>query len=237
MAKVNSCLRGLFIFINILMLVAGCTCIWFVLRQVTSKNNVESADIAHMKTGFIIGGVVTAFLGCLGFYGAKLENKRILKVYFFGVAVCVIALLVIGFLFASQRNQAFNLLKTEFEKHLPLYKKGSEMRDMVEELQKSSECCGLVNGYQDWGGHIPESCYCKSWNSDCVAILGSSNKVYKKPCINVLYGFMETGFNFILGISFGFAAVGFVVMALSMAMICQLKEESTFAMNELRSMA
>ncbi|MGH0136438.1 UNVERIFIED_CONTAM: hypothetical protein FKN15_049907 [Acipenser sinensis] len=159
-----------------------------------------------------IGGVTMAITFC-GAYGAKKENK------------CMLGL-------------GFEMTETVFRNHIPLDEKGGALLDSLswDSLQKGGECCGLVNGYADWGSEIPDSCNCVAFSSsDCVEVQEKRSQltnydlprmVYKQPCMYVVFEILESGLKIVLGFTLGFAVIALIGMILSMTLCCQVRKKS-----------
>nr|XP_015208238.1 PREDICTED: tetraspanin-8-like [Lepisosteus oculatus] len=102
----------------------------------------------------------------------------------------------------------------------------------------------MLNGYQDWGQKVPDSCRCPPFYQykDCVSVpvspknkwgmmkyldvSGSSVLVYKQPCGPIVLSYMRKVFDISLGITFGLAISAFIGMVMSMTMYCQIKRPS-----------
>ncbi|XP_066579935.1 tetraspanin-8 isoform X2 [Amia ocellicauda] len=174
MAHINYCLKGLLVTFNILLTLVG---IVFLLFGIHFQNAAEG-HTGSSKGMCILIAVVTVAFGLFGLFGAKSENQCMLKGYSTGMALCVIMLVILGIWFASQKSKVFVAFKSETEKLIPLDVKGDEMRKELDQLQAVARCCGLVNGYKDWGSQIPDSCDCTSGSSDCINVEGQSRRVY-----------------------------------------------------------
>lgn len=239
MAKVSTCLKYLLIIFNFVFGVAGG--VIFILgilakRYYVGEPGGDTLNYAK-DVAIAIGGVTMAITFC-GAYGAKKENKCMLGLFFTGLLICLIVLLIVAVPVAMFKSEGFEMTETVFRNHIPLDEKGGALLDSLswDSLQKGGECCGLVNGYADWGSEIPDSCNCVAFSSsDCVEVQEKRSQltnydlprmVYKQPCMYVVFETLESGLKIVLGFTLGFAVIALIGMILSMTLCCQVRKKS-----------
>ncbi|XP_061523895.1 tetraspanin-8-like isoform X2 [Phycodurus eques] len=96
-------------------------------------------------------------------------------------------------------------------------------------------CCGVQQGYKEWGYNISKSCLCNDTSDDCVAAPSNSslfqltdNKavmIYKEPCLPVLLSHLNLAIDVFVGTSAGLTSLWALSCVLSIAVLCQLKEK------------
>ncbi|XP_041114154.1 tetraspanin-8-like [Polyodon spathula] len=241
MSKVSTCLKYLLMIFNFVFGVAGG--VLLILGIVAKRYHIaepERDTLNYPKdVAIVIGGITMAIAFCGG-YGAKKENKCMLGLFFTGLLICLIVLLIVAVPMAMFKSKVFEEIETGFRNHIPLLEKAGTSWDS---LQKGGECCGLVNGYEDWGSQIPDSCNCVAFSaSDCVEVQEKRSwltnydlprKVYKQPCMYVVFEILELAFKLFLGFTFGFAVIALIGMILSMTMYCQVRKKSNYSNGNL----
>ncbi|XP_064198445.1 tetraspanin-8-like [Anguilla rostrata] len=243
MAVVNGCFKGVFIFFNVLFGIAGVLILGLGIFGHAFYHPSEGLE--HKMSGvlflYLIGGPTLA-LSILGIYGAYKEKKWALIVFFTGMVLGSIGLLLISITVSVGMPMAIQGIEKVLYDSIPLDEARSDIQMMFNKLQPELKCCGAFNGYQDWGKHVPDSCLCSSDADRCEKINGSQsaldndpgvfvdvskNLVYKEPCGPIVISYMQTAFNTILGICIGFAVLAFIGMVISMTMICQIRRRSS----------
>lgn len=240
MAVVNGGFKGVFISLNVLFGIAGVLILGLGIFGHAFYHPSEGLE--HKMSGvlflYLIGGPTLA-LSILGIYGACKEKKWALIVFFTGMVLGSIGLLLISIIVSVGMPMAIQSIEKVLYDSIPLDEARSDIQMMVNKLQPELKCCGAFNGYQDWGKHVPDSCLCSSNADRCEKMNGSpltspdvffdvSEKlVYKEPCAPIVIGYLQNVFNAILGICIGLAFLAFIGMVISMTMICQIRRQSS----------
>ncbi|KAK7913619.1 hypothetical protein WMY93_013830 [Mugilogobius chulae] len=101
-------------------------------------------------------------------------------------------------------------------------------------IQAHFKCCGLVDGYKDWGSTIPVSCNCQ-YPGKCIRLRGSATLgapknvyVYQEPCLPIYVSALKRGFTLSTGIRFGSGVFWAVLMVMSIQLMVQLKRKEDF---------
>ncbi|XP_053705992.1 23 kDa integral membrane protein-like isoform X3 [Synchiropus splendidus] len=107
-------------------------------------------------------------------------------------------------------------------------------RTLLHSIQAHFQCCGLVEGYKDWGPAIPASCHCQSPGS-CIRLRGvatlgapKNQYVYQEACLPIYVSALKRGFSLAMGIKFGSGIFWVVLMLMSMKLMVQLKRKHKF---------
>ncbi|XP_058481867.1 tetraspanin-8-like [Solea solea] len=106
----------------------------------------------------------------------------------------------------------------------------SESREFQQNLleqQKKFQCCGLAQGYMDWGHDIPDTCECtgSATSNPCVELNTKSNSVrmvYEKPCLPYLMEDYEWFVTVFGGIAMAFVLLWMLSVVLSIVILCKL---------------
>ncbi|KAJ8398832.1 hypothetical protein AAFF_G00417400 [Aldrovandia affinis] len=226
MAKVNSCFKGVFIFFNVLFGIAGGVILALAILGHAFYHEAEEFNTKMVGVVFMyVLGTVTLVIAFLGAYGAYKEKKWALIVFCSAMALGCCGLLRIAIPMMISRPQILLLVEEHFHS-VDLYRADPEFQSAAEVFQTELKCCGLFNGYQDWGSHIPNSCLCPSYYEEtdkCERVESSlleaqepryyldrsidDKLVYKQPCFPIILKYLDKVFDTMLGIIFGFAVM------------------------------
>ncbi|XP_018620922.1 tetraspanin-8-like isoform X2 [Scleropages formosus] len=187
--------------------------------------NSDYAPVEKRVEGLIFAyilGILSMGVSCLGIYGAYKEKKWALIVFLVMMSLGYVGLLWVTVSLVIALPKTNKAKEEEFRHFLPLNEASLHVKQLVDQLQVKFNCCGLFNGYKDWGRNIPHSCLCPYYyqqTDKCEAAgqsllssfmgqgFNSTKMVYKQSCFPVLKKLMLLGASFVLGISFGFAAM------------------------------
>uniref|UniRef100_A0A3B3TRI3 Uncharacterized protein n=1 Tax=Poecilia latipinna TaxID=48699 RepID=A0A3B3TRI3_9TELE len=95
---------------------------------------------------------------------------------------------------------------------MPLTAPNKANRTLLHNIQEELECCGLIEGYKDWGASIPASCNCH-YPGKCV----NQYPVYAccfepfmlpccfvpQPCLPIYLSELKLAFSLVMAIQFG----------------------------------
>ncbi|XP_036432928.1 tetraspanin-8-like [Colossoma macropomum] len=228
MAKINPCFRRIFVFFNVLFAIFGAVVLGLGLLVHLQLDEHESKLSAVVV--LVVFGAVTFILAVLGAYGAQKENKNVLIAFFVFMCVGTIALLRMAIVMAISRPEVTSVMKQELNKAVPLDAASEDVKNAMDYIQKQVKCCGLFNGYQDWGNQVPESCDCGSDEADQCQKMTPRNTylkifevrsrmVYSQPCGFMMLQYISLVFDVTLGVLFGFATLALLGGVMSLAMI------------------
>ncbi|XP_035763603.1 tetraspanin-8-like [Neolamprologus brichardi] len=96
------------------------------------------------------------------------------------------------------------------------------------------ECCGLVEGYKDWGSSIPSSCNCQ-YPGKCIRLRGSAtlgapknHYVYQEPCLPIYVSELKLAFSLSMGIQFGSGVFWVILLVMSIKLMDQIRRKQDF---------
>ncbi|KAM6895887.1 tetraspanin-8-like [Xenentodon cancila] len=197
----------------------------------------EAIKALHYLYGISVAILFFAILGGLGAYK---EKKWALIVFAVAMVLSSLFVIVTGSFGLAVKHQIADVIKKQYFNLLPLPNQTENMWEAFNEAQIEFQCCGLEEGYTDWGDSIPESCLCTEGSTNaCMAAPRNSNlrkdatddqpvMIFAKPC---LPSFVEHDISFVqivFGSMLGYALFWVLAVVLCIAILCQLnvKEET-----------
>ena len=169
------CTRSMLFVLNILFLIFGFSILGLGI-YVKVNGSFNAIIVAHnitqalggttmqwIGTGMIILGVLTACLAAFGCFGAIYQNRIYLYVYAIILSLIIVLEFVAVIVVLKYRNKLWLSYDSGFEEiFLQAYRNNQTERiEIIEELERQFECCG-VNGYPDYTRNrfpIPLSCH------------------------------------------------------------------------------
>ncbi|NWR53053.1 TSN8 protein, partial [Regulus satrapa] len=112
-------------------------------------------------------GSIIMILGFLGCCGAIKENRCMLLLFFIALLLILILQItggVLGAVYKSQVEAVFNLTLSEGVDLLQSTTgEHKEYQEDFQKFERQNKCCGLLNGYKDWGENFnkPSSNICQ----------------------------------------------------------------------------
>ncbi|KAM4784378.1 tetraspanin-8 [Cyanocitta cristata] len=236
MAGVSSCIKySMFIF-NFLFWVCGSiilgVSIW--IRVSGAQQGMDSSMLTGVNLLIAVGSIIMV-LGFLGCCGAVRESRCMLMLFFIGLLLIVILQVtggILGAVYKSQVELALNLtLTANIEALQSTTGAQKEYQEAFQKFERENQCCGLLNGAEDWGKNFNEPaskiCNCeleKPSSSDlCTEYQG--RYIYKKPCGEVIMKIVKDNLAIIMGISFGLAVIEILGLVFSMTLYCQIRRK------------
>ncbi|XP_061618309.1 tetraspanin-8-like isoform X1 [Phyllopteryx taeniolatus] len=117
---------------------------------------------------------------------------------------------------------------------MPLSATSKVNRTLLHSIQAHFKCCGLVEGYKDWGTAIPASCHCHS-PGKCIRLRGSATLgapknqyVYQEACLQIYVSALKRAFSLAMGIKFGSGVFWAVLLVMSLKLMVQMKRKQEF---------
>ncbi|XP_066445970.1 tetraspanin-8 [Eleutherodactylus coqui] len=222
MAGVSSCLKySMFIF-NFLFWLCGCIIlgisIWIrVSSSAQSHLNIQEGLLYAVDVMIAVGAIIMV-LGFFGCCGAMRESRCLLLLFFIGLFLILALQITAGVLGAVYKPEMEAKLNETLQKQGPLHQLSEDLKKLVEKFQEENECCGFLNGINDWkGGSIPNSCKCSQTDpGKC------TNNYYTQSCYSALLEFYKKYFAIIIGIAFGLAVIEIFGLIFSMVLYCQI---------------
>ncbi|XP_010193453.2 tetraspanin-8 [Colius striatus] len=240
MAGVSGCLKYSMFFFNFLFWVCGSVIlgvsIWIrVSKNVQEELQIDSSLFAGVDLLIAVGSIIMV-LGFLGCCGAIRESRCMLLLFFIGLLLIVILQITGGILGAVFRSQIETSLNRTLAESVNALQETAEetqvFRENFQKFEETNRCCGLVNGYEDWGNNFQtlingkQVCACEendASNDLCISHGGRS--IYKTPCVEVISKYIEDHLLVIMGIAFGLAVIEILGLGFSMGLYCQIQRK------------
>eukprot|EP00063_Salmo_salar_P068085 XP_014042920.1 PREDICTED: tetraspanin-8-like [Salmo salar] len=215
----------------------------------------QSKEIDKMLPGITVMYVLAAAtlaLSISGVYGACKEKKWAVILFSVGMSLASLYLFGACVKVYQAKHEMEELSRKEDLAMVPL--SGAKQND-IEKMyyfQANFRCCGLVQGYQDWGTDIPLSCLCSdedSTNFKCVApgnntrfvihypnsdmsedddhkgLMDEHMLVYKEPCLPILFSLVGYGISLMIGTLVALQALWDIGVALAITILCQMRRK------------
>ncbi|XP_078099094.1 tetraspanin-8-like isoform X2 [Sander vitreus] len=214
MGKVNVCLKRSYVIVISLIAVASALLLGGTLFNhgyYHQNEEVEETLLTAIHAMYIIS-TITLALTITGVYGACKEKKWALIVMAEG-------------------------LKMQYLRKLPLNNATESFIDTMDDIQIHLQCCGLDQGYLDWGYHIPQSCLCGEESTNpCVAAPRDSNlfehvvddqpiMIYNESCIPLLIAHQMESMHTLCGIILGITLLWILSVVLCIFILCRLNKK------------
>ncbi|XP_029453041.1 tetraspanin-8 [Rhinatrema bivittatum] len=233
MAGVSKCLKySMFIF-NLLFWVCGCiilgVSIWLRVSKDAQKDfglQLASSGLFSSIDLLIAVGSIIMVLGFLGCCGAMKESKCMLLLFFIGLFLILALQVTAGVLGVVYKPKVEKEINSTLNGLLPLTSQSPTFQSTLQTFEKQQKCCGLINGYVDWGSNDISSCSCPmTATPDLCTTTPSGISVYKQTCAAVSVEFFENHMVIAIGIAFGLVFVEIIGLAFSMTLFCQIQSK------------
>nr|XP_043878269.1 tetraspanin-8-like isoform X1 [Solea senegalensis] len=204
-----------------------------------------------VQTGKLVSNVSVVLMyvieiGCLllsvlGVFGACKGKRWCLILYATGMAAASQTIIVRTAL-SYQEIYEKRVIREESKLRamMPLTGTSKANRTLLYSIQEEFECCGLIDGYKDWGSFIPASCNCQ-YPGKCIRLRGSAtlgapknHYVYREPCLPIYVSELKLAFSLAMAIQFGSGVfwVGFLLRSRTL-MCCALTCACYFLISQM----
>ncbi|KAK9525641.1 hypothetical protein VZT92_016327 [Zoarces viviparus] len=237
MGKVNVCLKRSYIAVTTLITILSALLLAATLLFHGLLHNHEEIETILPGLFSMYGiSIITLILAIIGVYGACKEKKWALILFVVGMILGSLFLIASDIIGLAERPQEAEQLKRHYLQMLPLNNASETTIEGLKEIQSEFQCCGLDQGYMDWGDNIPQSCLCSpEATNPCVEAPRTSSlseytmndqyvKVYKESCLPYLIADEMMVINTTLGILLGVALLWILTAALCICILCQLSK-------------
>ncbi|XP_074554456.1 tetraspanin-8-like [Halichoeres trimaculatus] len=237
MGRVNVCLKRGYITVTSLVGIVGALMLGFTLFSHGYLHSDEEIEqmIAGLHGMYAIS-VIPLLLSIVGVYGACKQKKWALILFAVGmilISLFMVVCLIQGLVVEPELGEAFRL---HYQSFLPLSNATDSFQEGIQELQIELQCCGLDQGYEDWGQNISKSCLCVEGSTNpCVAAPRSSIHfetdltqpvmVYEEACLPLLISLQMTVVHVLLGIMLGITLLWVLSVALCIVILCRLNQK------------
>ncbi|KAM9328793.1 tetraspanin-8-like [Pholidichthys leucotaenia] len=198
-----------------------------------------------LQTGKMVSSVSVVMMyiieiGCLllsvlGVYGAFKGKRWCLILYAAGMAAAS-QTIIIRTALSYQDIYEKRVVHEESKllSMMPLTTTSKANRTLLYSIQKEFECCGLIEGYKDWGPSIPSSCDCH-YPGKCIRLRGiatlgapKNQYVYREPCLPIYVSELKLAFSLAMGIQFGSGVFWVVLLVMSIKLMDQIRRKQEF---------
>lgn len=198
-----------------------------------------------LQTGKMVSSVSVVMMyiieiGCLllsvlGVFGAFKEKRWCLILYAAGMAAASQTIIVKTAL-SYQDIYEKRVVREESKllSMMPLSTTSKANKTLLYNIQQEFECCGLIEGYKDWGSSIPPSCNCQ-YPGKCIRLRGSATLgapknqyVYQEPCLPIYLSELKLAFTLAMGIQFGSGVFWVVLLVMSIKLMDQIRRKQEF---------
>ncbi|XP_077565344.1 tetraspanin-8-like [Stigmatopora nigra] len=235
MAKINSCLKCLFVFFNIVFAIIGCLLIFGAVKA--SVYSLQLSALGAPGLGWMwVFAIGVLGISCLGIYAGISEKELALKIFAGFMAAGMIIMLIFGIVVLVMRNKIRQSFGEASSQVAESFMGDEGFRSFLDQLQEGGQCCGLSSA-GDWGDRIPDSCRCRpgldgfggfgtfghSGCRDKPAGSTGPDKIYQQTCGQLLISVSDFLFNIAMGLTFGFAITAFLGLLATLLMIHQVR--------------
>lgn len=234
MGKINGCIKCIFIFFNVLFMILGCVLIYLAVRATAMTLQLSAFGMPGLGWSWVFAIGVLG-VSSLGIFAACSEKALVLKIFAGFMGIGMIIMMIFGIVVAVKRNQTKNIFYSTSSELAEPYMKEPSLRDMLEALQQSMKCCGIVSA-NDWGEEIPNSCECSpsdlgygGYRSCKTRPQGTRGppQVFAQSCGDVMFSMVDIIFKIALGFFFGFAVTALLGLLITIFMIHQVQRNDT----------
>ncbi|XP_076009224.1 tetraspanin-8-like isoform X2 [Genypterus blacodes] len=176
-------------------------------------------------------------LAIIGIYGASKEKKWALILFTVGMILGSLIVFTFIIFLLSIQNLIAETVEHEYLNLMPFNNASRFALNDLEHIQAEFHCCGVQQGYQDWGYNISESCLCKEDSTNpCVAAPKNSSlfdpkegdqhvMIYEEPCITFLVFHVILVLNIMVVVMLGITVFWVSTVALCITILCHLKRK------------
>uniref|UniRef100_A0A4W5MXW6 Tetraspanin n=1 Tax=Hucho hucho TaxID=62062 RepID=A0A4W5MXW6_9TELE len=253
MGRINIWVKRAFIFVCVLIGIISTLLLAITLFG--HGHFHQSEEIDKMLPGITVLyvlGAATLALSIFGFYGARKEKKWAVVLFSVGMSLASLYLFVSCVKGYQTKPKMEELTRKEDLAMMPLSGANQIDIEKMYNFQTNLKCCGLVQGYQDWGTDIPISCLCSDEDSTdfkCVArgnntrfvihypnsdtsedddhkgLMDEHMLVYEEPCLPILISFMGYAISLMIGILVALKTLWDIGVALAITILCQMRRK------------
>ncbi|RVE56797.1 hypothetical protein OJAV_G00224790 [Oryzias javanicus] len=212
----------------------------FFMLRMTVVWHRDLIQNGKMVSGVSIVTMYVIEVGCLllsviGVFGACKGKRWCLILYAAGMAAAS-QTIIIRTALSYQDVYEKRVVREESKllAMMPLSATSKANRTLLYSIQEEFECCGLVEGYKDWGSSIPPSCNCQ-YPGKCIRLRGSATigapknqYVYRESCLPIYVSELKLAFSLVMGIQFGSGIFWIILLVMSIKLMGQIKRKQEF---------
>ncbi|XP_077450215.1 tetraspanin-8-like [Stigmatopora argus] len=236
MAKVNIWLKRSFIIVASLMTIIGALMLAGTLfSHGHYHRDDEIEDMIVGINAMYALSITILVLPIIGLFGACKEKRWVLIVFTVGMILCSLFVLYMAIHMLIIQPMLVKIMSKFYLSMQPISNASEADLKVLQETQIELECCGVEEGYMEWGYNISESCLCNDFSARCIAAPRNSSlfqltnhtpvMIFQEPCFPIILSHFNLGVNLLVGISMGLTSLWTLSCALSIAILCQLREK------------
>ncbi|KAK2858918.1 hypothetical protein Q5P01_003538 [Channa striata] len=240
MGKVNVWLKRSYIILTVLIGTISALLLAFTLFSHGYMHEDEEIERVLGSLQIMYGiSIGTMALAIIGVFGACKEKKWALIVFAVGMILGSLFMLLLEILALIARPMIAADGKHHYLDLLPLSNASENSVTHLNQIEMNFECCGLDQGYLDWGYDIPESCVCNEESKHpCVAAPRNSSlfkqrssdmpiMIYEEPCLQYITAHIYFVINNMIGIMLGITLLLILSVVTCVLILCQLNRKLT----------
>ncbi|XP_028653871.1 CD63 antigen [Erpetoichthys calabaricus] len=204
------CVKFLLFFFNFIFWLCGLILmiIGIVVQVQLNKTLVISnaASSGAPIVLIVIGAIIflVSFFGCCGAWKENHCMITMFAILLTLVFIVEIAAVIAGYVFKDKVKPALNI---SFQQMIKGYSQSTEIKQNVDFLQKSFQCCG-GNGSSDWNNatssNIPVSC-CNTTSSPQTCNTADPSQIYSQGCVDAMDKWIQKNILIVIGVALGIA--------------------------------
>ncbi|GAA6234686.1 tetraspanin-8-like [Lates japonicus] len=239
MGKVNVCLKRSYITVASLIGIISTLLLAITLFSHGYLHGQEefSPQTVTGLRGMYGLSLVPLLLTIVGLFGACKMKKWALILFTVGMILISLYMFVSESIALAMRPEVTRQLRRQYLEVGLLANASESFTSRLSEAQTDLQCCGLDQGYVDWGYNIPETCLCTEYSTNpCVAAprasalfedrsLAQPIMIYKEPCLPYLIAEEMFYINTVLGVMLGYTFLWVLSIVLCISILCQLNRK------------
>ncbi|XP_075886002.1 tetraspanin-8-like isoform X1 [Nelusetta ayraudi] len=196
MGKVNVCLMRIYKIVSSAVAITSFLMLAFSLfSHGYLHDHEEMESMARTLHIMYFVSITTLLFGILGLFGAIKGKQWALIMSAAGMIIISLFMTACEIPALIFRPQMVKSIELHYQDMLPLPHASEDLLDELMEVQMNFQCCGLDQGFADWGYNISESCVCSLESTKpCVAAPRNSSlfeyvmdeqpiMIYTEPCL------------------------------------------------------
>lgn len=198
--------------------------LWIIIEQSYANELLGTNLFGGTVYILTVMSFVAVITTVLGYFGAIKEIKFLLLAYFIIMFILFVTILIGGILGYVFREKVELTMRQEMRATIRLYGSRKLITHAWDETQSRLRCCG-VDYYQDWKGHVPNSCCREIYGGQRKPCVGFPNldNTYSDGCYNVTAVTLQKNANIISGAGIGLAFIMIFSLVFSCILFCVIK--------------
>ncbi|KAK2859220.1 hypothetical protein Q5P01_003840 [Channa striata] len=231
MARVNTCLRWMFVIFNVLFAIIGGLIIMSTLMVQFSTYFDGDENLLGQTRSYLllyVVGAVIMVVSIVGAHGACKESTGCMIAFLVCMVTGTLLMLRAGIFVAVLHPEVEGTLNNSFAKFVPLDTAPDSIKERMDYMQSQLHCCGLFS-YTDWKDDIPSSCECSSVEEGLCQTVNyrdvfmERKSVYSQSCLPIIIHYALVFFDILTGIIFTLAGLALLGTILSSIIIHQIR--------------